>query len=266
MTPEYQTVRNPEVDILDSLEENGLLEITELDVRVRGEVAFIEGAVPNLKQKWLAGEVAARVKGIRDVVNMLRITPLLVIDDESLKKHIRRVLTRNSKIDMSNISVEVANSVVHLNGSVGTVAEKRLTEQEVWAIAGVRDIINKIEVLSAIPKSEMQVIGDILQSLSECLGIDLSKISVEIKEGVAYLRGVVPTDYLKNAAEELATWTPWVNGVVNNLEVLELPGARRHASPRVVRSPVEDCSHDTQLDDSRLVTGSSSTMGSITKE
>jgi len=245
MTPEYQTVRNPEVDILDSLEENGLLEITELDVRVRGEVAFIEGAVPNLKQKWLAGEVAARVKGIRDVVNMLRITPLLVIDDESLKKHIRRVLTRNSKIDMSNISVEVANSVVHLNGSVGTVAEKRLTEQEVWAIAGVRDIINKIEVLSAIPKSEMQVIGEILQSLSECLGIDLSKISVEIKEGVAYLRGVVPTDYLKNAAEELATWTPWVNGVVNNLEVLELPGVRRHASTRLVRTPVEDCSHNT---------------------
>jgi len=253
--------RNPETELLNRLEEHGLLEIAELDVRVRGEVAFIEGAVPNLKQKRLAGEVASQIEGIRDVVNMLRIIPLPVIDDESLKKHLRRVLVRNPNIDDAKISAEVINGVVSLSGSVSTVTEKRLAEQEVWATAGVRDIVNKTEVFPVTPKSEMQVIGEILQSFSECLGLDLSKVSVEIKEGIAHLRGVVPTDYLKDAAEELATWTPWVTGVVNDLKVHELPGSWGHTPTKLARSPVEDCSSDTRIAGSLSLTGRSNNFG-----
>ena len=255
-----------ESELSKRLREHYLLEIAELGVQVRGGVAFIKGTVPNLKQKKLAGEVASQLKGIRDVVNMLRITPLPIIDDESLEKRIRRALARNSNVDESKISVEVVNGIVYLDGFVNTAAEKRLMEQEVWATAGVKDIINKTEVFPVTPKSEMQVIGEILQSFSECLGLDLSKVSVEIKEGIAHLRGVVPTDYLKDAAEELAIWTPWITGVVNDLKVLELPGSWGHTPTKLVRSPVEDCSSDTRMAGSLSLTGGSNNFGPETKE
>jgi len=241
------------------LEDHELLDIAELEVRVRGGVAFIEGTVPNLKQKKLAGEVAAQVEGIRDVVNMLRITPLPVVDDENLKKHIRRALARNHKIDVSRISVEVVDGVVYLGGFVSTAAQKRLAEQEVWSAAGVKDIINKIEVLSATPKSEIQVKGEILQGF-----LDLSKLGVKVKDGTVHLSGTVPTDYLKDAAEELATWTPSINGVINELKVLELPGSRGYAPSRPIRSPVDDCSRNVRLADSKSLTKGSNGLGSAT--
>lgn len=233
------------LSLLDQLKKHGLLEIAELDVRVRGDVAFIEGTMPNLKQKKLVGEVASKVNGIRDVVNMIRITPLPIIDDKSLIKHIKRALSRNSKVDNTNISLEAVNGVVYLGGSVSTATEKRLAELEVWAAAGVRDILNTIEVLSVKPKSEMQVVGEILQSFSECLGLDLSRVSVELKEGIAYLRGTVSNEYLKDAAEELATWTPSVAGVVNNLNVQELPGFGENTSNKLVSRTIEKLSMDT---------------------
>ena len=170
---------NPDTQLilLNRLREHGLLEIADLEVWVRQGTAYIEGSVPNLRQKKLAGEIAYKVEGIREVVNMLRIMPLPVVDDESLKQHLNRALARNPKIDHTKVSVEVIDGVVYLGGFVSTAAEKRLAEHEAWATPGVRDIINKIEVLSATPKSELEVVGEILDGLSYCLGLDLSTVS-----------------------------------------------------------------------------------------
>ena len=226
--------------LVHRLKEHGLLEIAELEVRVRQGVAYIEGAVPNLKQKRLAGEIARQIAGIRDIVNRLRILPLPVVDDESLKKHLSQTLAQNPRTRRCRLSIEVINGVVYLAGSVATATEKRLAEHEAWATPGVRDIKNKIEVVSAAPRSEMEIASEIRESFSHCLGIDLNQIVVEVKEGRVYLRGTVPTDYLKEAAEELATWTPSVTGVVNELTVLELPGSRRYSPPRLIRSAKEN--------------------------
>jgi len=227
--------------VLDRLREHGLLDIAELKVRARHGVAYIEGTVPNLKQKKLAGEVAKQVEGIHDIVNMLRVASLSVVDDSSLKKHIARALARAPGIDESRVSVEVLNSVVHLGGFVSAAAEKRQAEDEAWAAPGVRDIINRIEVLSSRSKSELEVAGEIRAGLSSCLGLDLSKVSVELRDGVAHLQGVVPSAYLKSAAEELARWTPQVIDVVNELTVLSWPGSSGRLGPKVARSSRDEC-------------------------
>lgn len=230
--------------VTSSLDEHGLLEIDELDVHVRRGVVYLDGFVPNLKQKRLAGEVASQVGGVRDVVNLLRVAPLPVVSDDTLRQHVRRALARDPRIDTSKITVEVANGIVYLGGFAGTATEKRLAEHEAWAAPGVRDIINRIEVLSAAPKPKLEVVAEIKRSFSECLGLDTSKIGIEIHEGVAHLRGTVPTEYLKEAAEELATWTPSVCGVANELAVLDWPGASA-ATTRLVQSSSEGTTQGT---------------------
>jgi len=243
--------RRLESELSKRLVEHHMLEIAELEVRVRGTVAFVKGTVPNMKQKRLAGQVAGQVEGIREVVNMLRITPLPIIDDGSLEKRLTRALARNPNVDNSKISVEVSNGIVFLKGFANTAAEKRLAEQEVWAAAGVIDIINKVEVLSERPRSDVEIAGEILRSFSQCLGLDLSKVTVEVKDGTAHLCGAVPTDYLKDTAEELATWVPSIARVVNELKVIEIPGFGKYAPTGLVRLHVEQSSRNEQVIDSR---------------
>jgi osmotically-inducible protein OsmY len=230
--------------VISRLDEHGLLEIDELDVHVRRGVVHLDGFVPNLKQKRLAGEVTSQVDGVRDVVNLLRVAPLPVVSDDTLRQYVRRALARDLRIDTSRITVEVANGVVYLGGFTGTATEKRLAEHEAWAAPGVRDIINKIEVLSAAPRSDLEVVAEIKRSFSECLGLDTSRINVQVKEGVAELHGIVPTEYLKEAAEELATWTPSVRGVANELTVLDWPGSPT-ATARLVQSSSEGTTQAT---------------------
>ena len=65
----------PERELRERLGRRKLLECVELSVRVRDDVAYLEGSVSNVAQKRTIGEVAATVHGIREVVNMLRVAP-----------------------------------------------------------------------------------------------------------------------------------------------------------------------------------------------
>lgn len=227
-----------------SIQEHGLLEVDELDVRVRRGVVYVDGFVPNLKQKRLAGEVSSQVAGTREVVNLLRVAPLPVVSDDTLRQHVRRALAHDPRIDTSKTTVDVVSGVVYLGGFAGTATERRVAEHEAWAAPGVRDIINKIEVLATAPKTDLEVVAEIKRSFSDCLGLDTSRIRIEVRDGTAYLRGTVPTDYLKGAAEELATWTPSVRAVVNQLMVLDRPGPQV-ATARLVLPSGEDATRAT---------------------
>lgn len=212
--------------LLDHLGQHGSLEIYDLEVRVREGVAYIAGCVPNLKQKRLAGEIADQVEEVREVVNMLKIEPMPVVNDGLLSSRLKQALVRNPRVDEAGVSITMVNGVVHIGGFVTTEAEKRLVEEEAWGRLGVRFTINNLEVPSEEPKSDIQIVGQILQCYSSCLGLDLSTIEVEFSNGNVHLRGTVPSEYLKSAAEELARWTPRIVDVVNELRVFHPASSR----------------------------------------
>lgn len=218
---------NTERLLIERLSESGLPGTERIAVRVRCGVTHIEGFVANFSYKKLIGHIAAQVDGIDEVVNMLRVAPVAVVDDESTVKRIRLALARNLSIDTAKVSVTVANGSVWLCGSVKSAREKCIVEDEAWATLGVRIIINRLEVSSAMIKSIIQIEDDISQGLSQCLGIDSSKMAVRFRDGAVYLSGEVPTDQLRSAAEELACWTPSVTHVVNDLRVIHSPGSKQ---------------------------------------
>ncbi len=209
--------------ILERLDEHGLLELAELTVHYRAGTAFVEGTVSNLRQMWLIGEVVRQIPGVAEVVNKLRVVPLLVLDDKDLKEQVKATVSRNDKINKPDISIEVNNGVVYLIGIVNTAVEKHLVEHEIGAIPGVRGIVNEIQAVSGSTRSKAHIISEILDGFSKFLGLDLTNIDVDYREGTVYLRGTVPDQYLKQAAAELAGWTLSVTRVVNELG---LPGPR----------------------------------------
>lgn len=210
---------DPEQLLLERLQEHGLLTIVGLSVRVREGIAYISGYVPNVKQKKLVTEIARQIQGIYKVINMLRITPLAILDDPLLEESVRQALSKNGKLTGSRITVRVTNGHVYLSGFVTTAAEKSLAEREVWGVPGIKDITSDIQILSEMPKSETEVAEEILLGLRECLGLDIAAIKIDFQDGIVRMHGTVPTEYARETAEEIAMWTPQVRAVINELRI-----------------------------------------------
>ncbi len=223
------TSPEPEQTLFQRLSEHKLINLTALSARVRHDVAYLDGHVPNLQQKKLIGQIAGRVDGVNGVINNLRVVPLPVVADVDTEGYIRRSLQSNLGIDPSTIAVNVENGFVQLSGFVSTPRDRCLVEWEAWAAPGVLDLMNKIEVISPAVRSDIQITSGILQDLANCLGLDVARMVVELHDGVVYLHGSVPDARLKAAAEELVRWNPQVTDVVNKLRVA--PSLARRGRP-----------------------------------
>jgi len=161
-------------------------------------------------------------EGPRDRDNWTDVRALPIRDDIVLKKRIARALSRNPNIDERQISIQVKDSVVQLRGIVGSVTEKRLAEERARTAPGVKEVINSIRVISAVYRTDVQIVGEILRCLSLCLGLNLSQVSVEVRNAIAFLGGTVRSDRLKSAVEEIIVSMPYVAQVVNHLQVSDL--------------------------------------------
>ncbi len=138
-----------------------------------------------------------------------------------LKKRLTRALSNNSGINHHRIRFEVEDGVVRVYGYVDTPGEKRIIGDLVNMKSGYKKVCNEISIRSSLFINDAQIVGAILHDLSLYLGLDLSKIAVEFKNSTAYLRGFVPTIYMKCAAEELVSSTPRVTNVVNLLKIMD---------------------------------------------
>ena len=77
--------------------------------------------------------------------------------DERINEDICERLTRHGRIDASDIEVRVVNGEVTLSGSVDDRESKRLAEDVVESVFGVRDVNNQIKVY----KREMEAVGTV---------------------------------------------------------------------------------------------------------
>ncbi|MEE8517951.1 MAG: BON domain-containing protein [Dehalococcoidia bacterium] len=193
-----------------------------ITVRVRGRAAYLTGCVGGLRQKRLAGEMAAQVEGNLAVVNMLRIAPSVQVDDATIREHLLEAFASNWRVDEASLLVEVSNGIVHLRGVAKSMAEQCACEEEAGATPGVERVVSHIQLVTESPKSESDVARDLIEGLVECLGIRSGAVHVRFQDGALRLSGTVSSQHTKAAAEEMACWTPSVREVVNDLEVIPL--------------------------------------------
>ena len=224
-------VRNLEAgrEIRERLAKRGLLDCVELAVRVRERVAFLEGSVPNVIHKRAIEEVALTARGVNEVVNMLRVAPMAAVDDTTLGTRLRTALAKNTVIDESRFSVEVAIGCVHLRGLARTAAERCAVENEVWAVAGVRGVTNEVQVLVEGEQRRRDVPQEIARAVAQDLGLNPAAIGVDFDRGTVRLHGDVPHEHHRVAVEEMAYWMPSVTDVVNELRVVPSPPLARDA-------------------------------------
>jgi BON domain-containing protein len=109
----------------------------------------------------MAGEPErdARLQDLRDGLNRMRrrFQPRrfghrghgprgYVRSDERIREEVNECLTADPYVDATEIEVSVAEGVVTLNGTVENRAEKRLAEDCVDTVPGVRDVNNNLSI------------------------------------------------------------------------------------------------------------------------
>ena len=119
----------------------------EIEIEVKKGVVILNGLVPGLVTKRLAGVLAWWVPGSRDVVNGIAVEPPEEDTPDEIEEGVRIALDKDPFVDDSQIRVGVRHRTVRLTGSVRSREARNAAEHDAWYVFGVDDVINEIEVV-----------------------------------------------------------------------------------------------------------------------
>ena len=201
----------------------------------------MEGDVADVAAKKLALELAASVRGVRGVVDRLRVVasehrgdgairdsaarrlleqPELRRCSLNLRTNEKTVVLRRVQHDpVGDIEIAVTDGVILLEGHVISQSFLRFAGVLAWWTPGRRDVINALEVR---PDSEDRddEVSDVMRLVLEAdPELDSDLIRTNCNDKVVILEGSVPTELQRRRAE-LDAWSLFaIKGVVNRLRV-----------------------------------------------
>ncbi|MDP2620070.1 MAG: BON domain-containing protein [Hyphomicrobiales bacterium] len=117
-----------------------------IETEVDDGVVTLNGQVPGLASKRLAGLLAWWVPGSRDVINGLAVEPPEEDGPIRIEEAVKIALKKDPFVEASQIRVGVRHTTVRLTGLVPTESERDMAERDAWYIFGVDKVVNDIEV------------------------------------------------------------------------------------------------------------------------
>jgi osmotically-inducible protein OsmY len=118
----------------------------EVFIEIESGVVTLNGQVPSLARKRLAGVLSWWVPGSRDVINGIAVEPPEEDSDNEIAEAVRIALEKDPFVEASQIRVGVRNATVRLAGLVPTESERDMAEFDAWYVFGVDRVINDIAV------------------------------------------------------------------------------------------------------------------------
>lgn len=119
----------------------------DIEVSVADGVVTVGGSVISLSHKRVIEALAWWTPGCRDVVNRLDIVPAEEDNDDEIADAIRLVFEMDPQIQADQLSVRSEGGIVTLAGVLHREDAKRMAEMDAWAVLGVTDVHNRIEVM-----------------------------------------------------------------------------------------------------------------------
>jgi osmotically-inducible protein OsmY len=207
-------------DVLHELKWDTRVEETDVGVEVDGAVVTLSGTVNDYVKKMAAQEAAHRVEGVLDVVNHIQVhvAGLFGRTDTQIAQAVRHALEWDVAVPDTEIRSTVADGWVNLEGEVGTWHERDAAERAVRHLAGIRGVVNMIEV--NLPYVRPDVIQDEIERALERRAERHAKhIQVDVYDGTVRLSGPVHSRLEREAVLGAARGTPGVRNVEDRLTV-----------------------------------------------
>lgn len=140
------TIRSRTNERTEMLREVGKDAFGDIEISVADGVIMLEGEVISQSHRRFAGVLAWWTPGCRDVVNSLRLAPDYEDRDDEIAEVMRVVLEADPQLDADQIRPNCEASTVILEGNVPSEEHKRRAELDAWALAGVRQVVNRLQV------------------------------------------------------------------------------------------------------------------------
>jgi osmotically-inducible protein OsmY len=139
--------------------------------------------------------------------------------DTQIHHDVLEELTWDSRVDETEVGIEVDDSVVTLTGTVTSWAKRMAAEEAARRVIGVLDVANNIEV--KIPGGLTRTDTEIAQAARHALEWDVfvpdDKISSSVSKGWVTLDGIVERWSERRDAERAVRNLTGVKGVVNRI-------------------------------------------------
>jgi len=129
-----------------NLELDAWVDHTRISVETIDGVVFLRGTVSSRVEKQEAENDARWVAGVIDVVNHLMVKPEMKIADAEIARDVRAALLKNTRLDLTEMNVDVTDGVVTLTGEVPNFLQKRIAEYVAFSVPGVVDVLNELHV------------------------------------------------------------------------------------------------------------------------
>jgi osmotically-inducible protein OsmY len=132
------------IDML--LKMNAGIDTDLLGVKVKEGIVTLEGTVDSFWKKMRAEEIVLESSGVMDLINKIAVVPTKDFRDEQIAEDIVQALGKDLTVDPDKIDVTVEDGVVTITGYVFSGPMMVSVLNTVKYTAGVRDIINLLEV------------------------------------------------------------------------------------------------------------------------
>lgn len=207
-------------DVRETLTWDTRVDVSEVRVAVDDGLVYLTGNVRLLAERNLAADDAWRVKGVRQVINQLTVSPTAARADDEIATDIVTALRYDKRVDLNGIAVQVASGVVTLAGAVGTPLGRRAAEEDTWYTPGVVAVVNQLEVTPTKTVPDAQILNEVRAAIDRDARIlDATRVGVSVDQGVVTVSGSVESPEERQAIEEDARFAGGVRSVQNDLTV-----------------------------------------------
>lgn len=205
-------------DILDELTWDARLGPLSVSVEVNEGHVTLTGVVPTVYERSAAERVVRESPNVLSVDNRLRISAEERLSDREITDELVRSLRRHPRLAEEDLEVSCEGAVVTVSGTVDSFWKRTRISDIVHEQPGVVDVVNEIAVAGGDITDE-QLAHRVAELLRRKAGIDENTVAVEVDDGVATLRGTVPTWMVRSVAYETAANMEGIRDIVDEIDV-----------------------------------------------
>jgi hyperosmotically inducible protein len=175
------------------LRNDALLRDARIEVDVRGGHATLRGSVPSYQAKLAATAAAANCDGLAAAHDLLsvQLPSSARRTDAGLRDAALEALVWKARLPRRMIEVAVHGGAVTLTGQVDWTFQKKLAEATVAPLSGVVSINNRVRVSDR--QIEMELMTQVRSAMRAAAERRADELTVQMRNGVATLRGPVPS-------------------------------------------------------------------------
>jgi osmotically-inducible protein OsmY len=152
-------------------------------------------------------------------------TTAIVKSDSQVKTDVLNELKWDSRVDETDVGVQVKEGIVTLVGSVNVYAKKIAAREAAHRVHGVLDVVDELQVKVAGVggPTDTEVARAVRDALEWDAFVPDEKITSTVSLGIVTIEGVVPTWSQRADAERVIRGLAGVRGVINQITVLAKP-------------------------------------------